>query len=250
MLKTIFYSLFFVSFVFLAGCSTTEDIDIHSAEKAFKEAKKYEDDERFEEAQRRYEEIKNKFPYSSWSKEADLRIAEIHFKKKDFSTAALAYSNFKYLYPNHPQIAYVSLQLALSYFNQLPPTIDRDLSKGHNAIQEFNLVLQKYPNTDFAKTAAEKKKITEDQLAEKELYIADFYYKRDHFLSAMRRYENLLTMPGPESIKRTAYYKGAICALEVGEVDKAKNLLEGLKQKYPGSKEAQETDELKRKYGI
>jgi outer membrane protein assembly factor BamD len=248
-LKHLLLLFFVVNFLFV-GCSTTDDIDINSAEKAFKEAKEYEDDERYEEAQRRYEEIKNKFPYSSWAKESDLRIAEIYYKKEDFSTAALSYSNFKFLYPNHPQIAYVSLQLALSYFNQLPPTIDRDLSKGYNAIQEFNLVLQKYPSTEFAKTAAEKKKITEDQLAEKELYIADFYYKRDHYLSALKRYENLLTMPGPESITKVAYYKGAVSALEIGEINKAKQLIETLKQKYPTSDEAKDTEDLKSKYGI
>ena len=44
------------------GCSTTEEkIDINSGEKAYKEAKEYEDEERYEEAIRRYDEIKNKF---------------------------------------------------------------------------------------------------------------------------------------------------------------------------------------------
>src|SRR3989344_1009173 len=135
--------------IFAASCSTTDDIDINSAEKAFKEAKEYEEDERYEEALRRYDEIKNKFPYSQYSKESDLRIADIYFKKEEYASAALSYSNFKYLYPNHPEVPYVSLQLALSYFNQMPSTIDRDLSKGHLAIQEFNIVLDKYPGTDF-----------------------------------------------------------------------------------------------------
>ncbi len=248
MLKILVLSL--SAIFFISACSTTDDIDINSAERAFKEAKEYEDDSRYEEAQRRFEEIKNKFPYSSWAKESDLRIAEIYYKKEEFAAAALAYANFKYLYPNHPQIAYVSLQLAMSYYKQLPSTIDRDLSKGTNAIQEFNVVLQKYPGTEFAKTAADKKKDTENKLAEKELYIADFYYKRDHYLSALRRYENLLTMPGPESITRTAYYKGAVSALELGEMNRAKQLIQGLKQKYPTSDEAKDTEGLKSKYGI
>lgn len=235
---------------YLISCSTTEDIDVNSAEKAFKEAKEYEADERYEEALRRYDEIKNKFPYSTYSKESDLRIADIYFKKEEYASAALAYSNFKYLYPNHPQIPYVSLQLGLSYFNQLPSSIDRDLSKGVNAIQEFNLVIDKYPGTEFAKTAEEKKKATQDMLAEKELYIANFYFKKEKYLSALRRYEGLTKMPAPAKLTTEAYLKGARSAFEIGEVGKGKDLLEQLSKRVTDGKTNSEIQDIKSKYGI
>ncbi len=248
-----FFKVFLTTFLLslaVVSCSTPDPIDVNSAEKAFKEAKEYEDDERYEEALRRYDEIKNKFPYSQYSKESDLRIADIYFKKEEFASAALSYSNFKYLYPNHPQIPYVSLQLALSYFNQLPKTIDRDLSKGVQAIQEFNIVLDKYPGTDFAKTAAEKKKATQDMLAKKESYIANWYFKKEKYLSAMRRFENLTKMPAPAELTSEAYLKGAISALEIGEVGKGKSLLEQLSKKFPTSDNNDQISDVKSKYGI
>lgn len=237
--------------LFVGACSSTEDLsDLNSAERAFKEAKEYEDDERYEEALRRYDDIKNKFPYSQYSKESDLRIADIYFKKEEFASAALSYSNFKYLYPNHPQIPYVSLQLALSYFNQLPSTIDRDLSKGHQAIQEFNVVLDKYPGTAFSKTAAEKKKATQDMLAEKESYIANWYFKKEKFLSALRRFEGLTKIPAPSKLTSEAYLKGAISAFEIGEVGKGKELLEQLSKKFPTGNTRDDINGVKKKYGI
>lgn len=243
------FSAIMLSF-YLISCSTTEDIDVNSAEKAFKEAKEYEADERYEEALRRYDEIKNKFPYSTYSKESDLRIADIYFKKEEFTSAALAYSNFKYLYPNHKEIPYVSLQLALSYFNQLPSSIDRDLSKGVLAIQEFNLVIDKYPGTDFAKTAQEKKKATQDMLAQKELYIANFYFKKENWLSALRRYEGITKMPAPADVTLKSYLNGAISAFEIGEVEKGKNLLDQLSKKVTDGDTNDKIKEIKSKYGI
>lgn len=235
---------------YLVSCSTTENIDINSAEKAFNEAKEYEADKRYEEALRRYDEIKNKFPYSTYSKESDLRIADIYYKKEEFASAALAYSNFKYLYPNHKEIPYVSLQLGLSYFMQLPSTIDRDLSKGGLAIQEFNLVIDKYPGTDFAKTAQEKKKETQDMLAKKQLYIADFYFKQKDWLSALRRYEGATKMPAPESVTTKAYLNGAISALEIDEVEKGKDLLNQLAKRVTSDDTNNQIKNIKSKYGI
>lgn len=234
--------------VFAASCSTTDDIDINSAERAFKEAKEYEEDERYEEALRRYDEIKNKFPYSQYSKESDLKIADIYFKKEEYASAALSYSNFKYLYPNHTQIPYVSLQLALSYFKQLPSTIDRDLSKGVLAIQEFNIVIEKYPDTNFSKVAIEKKKATQDMLAEKEFYIANFYFKKERYLSALKRYENLTKMPAAPNLVADSYKKGAASAFEIGEVGKGKELLEQFAKKFP--KAGDDIKDIKSKYGI
>jgi len=244
------FLLSLLSVFFFVGCSTTESIDAQSAEKAFKDAKSYEDDERFEEALKRYDEIKNKFPYSQYSKECDLRIAEVYYKKEDYQAAASAYSNFKFLYPNHPQIPYVSFQLAMSYFKQLPSTIDRDLSKGKQALAEFNVVIDKYPGSEWAPKAQDKKKETQDMLAKKEEYIAEFYFKREQYLSALKRYEGLIKMPAPSDMTSKAYYRAAVCAFELGEFSHGKNLMEALSQKYPASDEAKRIGDTERKYGV
>ncbi len=247
-MKSLFLSLF-VAF-FLIGCSTTDHLDVQSAEKAFKEAKSYEDDERYEEALRRYDEIKNKFPYSQYAKESDLRIADVYFKKEDFQAAVAAYSNYKFLYPNNEQIPYASYQLALSYYNQLPSTIDRDLSKAYQAIKEFDVVITKYGSSKYAALAQDKKKMAQNMLAEKETYIADFYYKRDAFLSALHRYEGVMNMPAPQDLSSKAHLRAAICAFEIGEFTRGREYLNSLSQKFASSKEAKQIQSIEKKYGI
>src|SRR5438132_955753 len=122
------------------GCSSVQVADPNSAEGMFKIAEELEKDERFEESITKFNELRNKHPYSRYSTEAELRVADIHYKKEAFIESATAYQLFKDFHPKHPRSDYVTYKLAMSYFNQLPSTIDRDLGPAHKAIQFFSEV--------------------------------------------------------------------------------------------------------------
>ena len=77
----------------------------------------------------------------------------------------------------------------MSYYLQLPETIDRDLSLAQDAIYSFNEVIKFYPNSEHIKDAREFREKSYIMLVEKELYVADFYYKQEKFDSALTRYE-------------------------------------------------------------
>src|SRR6476620_2432557 len=109
------------------GCSTV-DKDPSTAEEAFKIAQDYEKADRYQVAIQRYTDVKNKFPYSSLATEAELAIADVHFKSEDYSDAQISYQNFRELHPKHPKSDYVIFRTGLSYYQQLPETIDRDLT--------------------------------------------------------------------------------------------------------------------------
>jgi outer membrane protein assembly factor BamD len=131
------FSLVFVT----TGCSSFNEIDTSTPEGSYKLAQKYDKDERYEEAIVEYTSLKNKHPYSKLATEAELRIADIHFKREEFIEAQNSYQVFKEMHPSHPQIDYVTYRLGLSFFNQLPGTIDRDLSVADRAILYFDEVV-------------------------------------------------------------------------------------------------------------
>ena len=62
----------------------------------------------------------------------------------------------------------------MSFFNQLPSTIDRDLSVAERAILYFDEVITSYATSPFAKDAAEYKTKSLKMLAEKEYYVGRF----------------------------------------------------------------------------
>lgn len=237
MLRVIISVLLLISSIsLLSGCSSI-DKKADTADGAYNLAQEYDKDERYEEAIKRYQDVKNKFPYSKYATMSELAIADVYFKQESYAEAQVAYQAFKDLHPKHPQIDYVTYRLALSFYNQLPPTIDRDLTLAQSAILYFDEVISRYPNSEYAKDAREKKESTLKMLAQKEEYIADFYYFHEKYDSALNRYEGLLKKYPGLGLDAKALSRAAICAAKVGEPDRSNRYLSELQQRFPGSDE-------------
>jgi outer membrane protein assembly factor BamD len=239
LLRTIFLPVALVSGLALTtGCSSAEKHDSSTAEGAFRQAEDYEKDERFEEAIAKFNEVRNKHPYSRFAPEAELRIADVHFKREAFIEAAGAYQLFREFRPRHPRSDYVTFRLGLSYFNQLPKTIDRDLSVADKAILYFEEVINSYPKSEHVAEATAKRTETLRMLAEKEMYVANFYSKRNNHDSALKRYESLLKRYPNQGFDAQALYGAAKSAYESGEKDRGRQHLRNLYSLYPNSEEA------------
>lgn len=228
----IFLSVFTLQI--LTACSS-EEKKSDTPEGLFAIAQEYEKDERYEDAVRKYTDVKNKFPYSAMAVKAELAIADVQFKEESYSEAQLSYATFRELHPKHPQIDYVIFRIGLSYFNQLPETIDRDLTLAHDAINHFNEVIKNYPNSTYVAEATEKRNQAIKKLAEKEDYIADFYFKRDLCESAIPRYENLLKKYPDQGFDSRALGRLVKCAKKISDNSKAEKYFQVLKEKYSGT---------------
>jgi outer membrane protein assembly factor BamD len=244
-------SLFFALLISLSsiGCSTIDQIDASTPEGAYKLAQEYEKDERYEEAIQKYQDVRAKHPYSHFATQAELKIADLQFDREFYVEAQSSYQLFKDFHPKHPQSDYVTFRLGLSYYNQLPKTIDRDLGAADKAILYFDEVMNSYPQSTYAAEAKAKKESALRMLAEKELYVADFYFKREVFDSALPRYEYLLKTYPNLGLEPRALYGAARSAFETGEKDRGVQHYSKLTSLYPSSPEAQRAKNEFGKYG-
>jgi outer membrane protein assembly factor BamD len=85
-------------------------------------------------------------------------------------------------------------------------------------------------------------------LAEKDAYIANFYFIRKKFDSAQRRYELLLTKYPNLGFDEEAQYRAGIAAFEQGENLEAKRHMETLMSKYPNSSYTSQARDALEKY--
>ena len=223
---------------FVTNCVSYDQHDTSKASGSFSLAKQLEEDERYEEALLQYRDVKNRFPYSKFAVEAELQIAEVQYKKESFGEAQGAYQLFKELHPKHPKIDYVTYKIGESIFMQLPSTIDRDLSIAPAAIKEFDVLMRDFPDSQYVAQAKKKRKETIEKLADKELYIADFYFRTDEWQHAMVRYEKYIKEFPTHSKQPHAYFRAAKAAEKFGDENKRKDLFRALINKYPDSKEA------------
>jgi outer membrane protein assembly factor BamD len=231
------------------GCASSGVNESNSAESAFNAAMEYEKDERYEEAIAKFNEVKNKHPYSRFAVESELRIADIHYKRENFIEAQTAYQLFKDFHPKHSKIDYVTQRLALSYFNQLPSTIDRDLSPAQKAIQYFNEVINSFPASEYVKEATEKRNESLKMLAEKEAYIGNFYFIRDKYESALKRYEGLLAKFPNRGFDEEALYRAGVSAFETSNPGLGKKYINELLARFPNGSYAGDGRRALEKYG-
>lgn len=236
--------------IFSLACSSSDKFDTSTPEGAFKSAEALEKDERYEEAIPRFQDVKNKFPYSRFATEAELKIADIHYASENFEEAQASYQLFKEFHPKHPRIDYVTFRLAMSYYMQLPDTIDRDISLTEKAILYFDEVVRNYPNSPHSKEASEKKIDCLKKQADKEMYIANFYFIRDMYDSALKRFEGVIKNYPNLGYEPKALYGAAKSAFETGEKDRGEQHYKNLRSAFPNSSEAKTASSEFRKYGI
>lgn len=229
-------SLCLALFFSVVACSTDEKKS-ETPEGLFAIAQEFEEGERYELAIQRYTEVKNKFPYSAYALRAELAVADVHYKQEAWPEAQVSYQTFRELHPTHAKIDYVIFRIGLTFYNQLPETVDRDLSLAQDAIAHFDEVATRYPRSEYAGEARDKKAETLKKLAGKEAYIADFYFKRQLYDSALPRYEGLLQRYPNLGFDEVALAKAAISAAKTDQMPKAKRFLNVLKQRFPDSPE-------------
>ena len=224
---------------FLVGCSSNPVIDSKTPEGGFAMGEKYEKDERFDEAIAQFNQVKNKFPYSKLATEAELRVAEIHFKREEFIEAQAGYQTFKELHPSHPKADYVTFRLGLSFYNQLPSSIDRDLAVAERAILYFDEVTTAFATSAYAKDAAEYKTKSLKMLAEKEYYVGRFYLIRKKWESALGRFEGLIEKYPTLGFDAPALLGASLSAYRLKEIPKARTYYQRLVTDFGDSPEAQ-----------
>lgn len=234
-------TLICASSLFLAACSSVEK-NSNTPEGSFAIAEEFDKGERYEEAIRRYTEVKNKFPYSNYATKSELAIADVYYKQESYAEAQVAYQMFKDLHPTSPQADYVQFRLGMSYFMQLPATIDRDLSLANDTILNLSDLIKKYPNSQYIAEAKEKRSATIKMLAEKEEYIADFYFKREIYDSALGRYEGLYKNYSGLGFDKKSLSRIVICAKKIDDTPKAQKYLKILASDFPGTSELKDAE--------
>lgn len=221
-----------------SACVSYDKFDADTVEGSFGLAKELSKDSRFEEALLQFQSIKNNYPYSKYATESELEIAEVHFKKEAFPEAQNAFELFKELHPKHPRIDYVTYRIAESIYSQLPSTIDRDLVMAPQAIRNYKLVGQEFPQSQWVAPSQERLREIYGKLAEKELYVADFYFRTEKYKSAIVRYEKFIReFPLHEKAPHALYQMGVAANIDLNN-KKRDMAFKTLMEKHPQSPEA------------
>lgn len=273
----------------LTACSSTGGAGSKDVAQVYAAALKDLKDGLYPEATTGFSEVKTKFPYSRYAALADLRLADTHFEQGKYIEAVDAYRSFLKYHPTHPEAVYAMLQIAESYYQQiptdwwfLPPGAEKDQANTRLAISAFRDLLARFSaqakDTDQTQIEDCRKQIElldkneqdaknpepplelescrqkvslfdalhkgttrlnecRKKLAEHELYVAEFYFKRERFAAAASRAEGLVRDYPGLGLDVAALWLTVRARLAVGELDAAHKAFKHLQTEFPQSSE-------------
>ncbi len=212
-----------LAFLFLfSNCSTTP-VDENDPGALLKEAESEINSDHYIIAIDKLRVIKNKFPYSKYAIDAQLRIADVYFLQESYAEAAASYEAFKDLHPKHEKASYAVFRAAKSYYHDMPSTVARDLTTAHKAQSTYNDFLRLYPGAPEAVEAQKDLAEVRNLLAQKELYVGDFYFNRNLYDSAKPRYEKVIGLYPETDTAKSAQEKLAQIELKTKKEASSQN---------------------------
>ncbi|MBW1937086.1 MAG: outer membrane protein assembly factor BamD [Deltaproteobacteria bacterium] len=146
---------------------------------------------RYKAAVEAFQKIKDRYPYSKYAVLAELKMADALYLTKEWDQALEGYREFEKLHPKHKEIPYVIYQEGMCFFRQMR-SIDREQTHTLKAKQEFERLIRKFPRDEYANRARRNLRKCYIFLAEYELYVGNFYYKKGKYRAALGRYLYLL----------------------------------------------------------
>ncbi|MBL8587100.1 MAG: outer membrane protein assembly factor BamD [Methylobacteriaceae bacterium] len=144
-----------------------------------------------ESAAKRFSTIDRSYPQSDWSKRAMLMQTYAEYEAGKYDDAIASANRYVNRFPQDPDAAYATYLAAMSYYQQVPD-ISRDQERAEKALQLFEIVVQKYPKSEYVSDSKYKIQVTRDQLAGKEMSVGRFYLARRNYTAAINRFRNVV----------------------------------------------------------
>jgi len=195
------------------GVKALQDGDVLYATKMFKEAELL-------------------FPQSDWAPRASLMSAYAFYTQGYYNDSIIELKRYIKLYSKNKNIDYATYLIGINYYESIVDE-KKDLRPLEEAIKYFELVKNKYPDTDFAQDANYKLDLIQDLLAAKEIYIARHYMKKEKWVAAINRLKTLIEIFDTSIYAEEALHRLVEVYYIIGLETEAKKYARMLGHNYP-----------------
>lgn len=210
MLSTKHFLAMTVALSLVAGCSRQETKEIaiedQSADQIFRKGEYELEVGKAEDAAKFFGEVERLYPYSELAKRALIMQAFSYHQDKDYDNSRASAQRYIDFYPADEDAAYAQYLLALSYYDQIDE-VGRDQGLTFQALQSLRTVIERYPDSEYARSSILKFDLAFDHLAAKEMEIGRFYLKRKNYTASINRFRVVVeqfqtTTHTPEALYR------------------------------------------------
>jgi outer membrane protein assembly factor BamD len=237
--------LIFIS-IFIISCSSNDKEDIISDQSLY-ENNLLEDYELYEKANGyiasgqldlaliELDKLEVLFPSSKYASKGMLITAYIHFLDEEYEKTRAIAESYKKYYPGSKDRVYANYLEAMTYYVLIKKS-QYSQKNSELAIQNFNFILNAFPNSKYEIDIITKIQIIENTLAEHKLSAAKFYLNKKNINASLVYLKDIFYNYNTSlSIEETLYLLVKIYDL-IDEIEIAKSYASILAYNFPESK--------------
>lgn len=198
----------------LAGCSSTKEVvpDTPPAELYAAAQQKLQSGD-WQSAISSLEALDSRYPFGPYSDQVQLNLIYAYYKSGQYPLSVATISRFTRLNPTHERSDWVLYMRGLNYMaqdNNFLHSIfhmdrsDRDPEPAKVAFNDFKTLLERYPNSQYSADAKQRLVYLKNRLAQYDLASADYYLRREAYIAAVNRAQELQkTYPDTQAARKS-----------------------------------------------
>jgi outer membrane protein assembly factor BamD len=155
-----------------------------------------------------FRQIVDNYPQSQLRPDAKLGIGDTYLGEGTTEALVLAggeFREFLTFYPTNPRADYAQFKLAQSHAKQMRAA-ERDQSETKEAIKEFEVFFQRFPNSPLLPEVKKQWREARDRLSEASYRVGLFYFRSRYWLGAISRFREVLKEDAGYSRRDALYY--------------------------------------------
>ncbi|MBE9554190.1 MAG: outer membrane protein assembly factor BamD [Proteobacteria bacterium] len=221
----------------LGGCAGDEEETVYierPVEGIYNEAMNYMEAGKYTSAAKTFDEVERQHPYSKWATKAQVMSGYAYYMNGDYDDAIVALDRFIDLHPGHKDAAYAWYLKGLSYYEQISG-VARDQRMTAGALDAFDNLVRRFPDSDYARDARLKVDLAHDHLAGKDMDVGRYYLRAGNHLAAIGRFRRVIDKWGTTTHVPEALHRLTEAYLALGVVEEARYTAAVLRHNFPDS---------------
>lgn len=229
----------------LAACGSSPKVDENNPEKLYADAKDDLNTGSFDKAIKTLERVEGRAAGTLLAQQALLDMAYAQWKTNERVQAVATVDRFIKLYPSSPAMDYAIYLKGVINFNDNLGVLssisrqdlsERDQQASRDAYQAFKQLVDSYPDSKYSADARLRMDYIVNSLAEYEVHVARYYYRRGAYLAAANRAQQALRDYQQTPATEEALYIMAVSYDRLGLPSLRDDADRVLKKNFPASR--------------
>ena len=185
-------------------------------------------------AAKKFNEAELLFPQSPWAAKSAIMAAYAYYTQNYYGDTIFELERYLTTYPNHEDKVYAHFLLGMSFYEQIVDE-KKDLKSILESKKKFELIVNKYPTSEFAMDAKYKIDLINEILAAKEMYLARYYLNKTKWIPALNRFKTIINEYNTTIYTEEALHRLVEINYRLGLIEESKKYASTLGYNYQSS---------------